>query len=78
LSVLYSNWIRSCFYAFLLCNKNEMHIFMTVPLFSVQLRQTFDQKDLYPDIVTKAAALRFSLVMDHPFVDGKEKKRVTS
>jgi death-on-curing protein len=24
-------------------------------------RQTFDQKDLYPDIVTKAAALCFSL-----------------
>ena len=27
-------------------------------------RQTFDQKDLYPDIVTKAAALCFSLVMN--------------
>ncbi len=28
-----------------------------------QPRQTFDQKDLYPDIVSKAAALCFSLVM---------------
>src|SRR5210317_85611 len=36
-------------------------------------RQTFDQKDLYPDIVTKAAALCFSLVMNHPFVDGNKR-----
>ncbi len=38
-----------------------------------QLRQTFDQKDLYPDIVTKAAAICFSLVMNHPFVDGNKR-----
>ena len=36
-------------------------------------RQTFDQKDLYPDIVAKAAALCFSLVMNHPFVDGNKR-----
>ena len=36
-------------------------------------RQTFDQKDLYPDIVTKAAALCFFLVMNHPFVDGNKR-----
>ncbi len=36
-------------------------------------RQTFDQKDLSPDIVTKAAALCFSLVMNHPFVDGNKR-----
>jgi len=36
-------------------------------------RQTFDQKDLYPAIVTKAAALCFSLVMNHPFVDGNKR-----
>jgi death-on-curing protein len=36
-------------------------------------RQTFDQKDLYPDIVTKAAALCFSLVMNHPFIDGNKR-----
>ena len=38
-----------------------------------QPRQTFDQKDLYPDIVMKAAALCFSLVMNHPFVDGNKR-----
>lgn len=38
-----------------------------------QPRQSFDQKDLYPDIVTKAAALCFSLVMNHPFVDGNKR-----
>ena len=38
-----------------------------------QPRQTFDQKDLYPDIVTKAAALCFSLIMNHPFIDGNKR-----
>ena len=38
-----------------------------------QPRQTFDKKDLYPNIVTKAAALCFSLVMNHPFVDGNKR-----
>lgn len=38
-----------------------------------QPRQTFNQKDLYPDIVTKAAALCFSLVMNHPFIDGNKR-----
>ena len=38
-----------------------------------QPRQTFDQEDLYPDIVAKAAALCFSLVMNHPFVDGNKR-----
>ena len=41
-----------------------------------QPRQTFDQKDLYPDIVAKAAALCFSLVMNHPFVDGNKRKGI--
>ena len=34
-----------------------------------QPRLTFDRIDLYPDILTKAAALCFFLVMNHPFVD---------
>ena len=38
-----------------------------------QPRQTFDQKDLYPDIISKAAVLCFSLVMNHPFVDGNKR-----
>jgi len=38
-----------------------------------QPRQTFDQNDLYPDIISKAAALSFSLVMNHPFVDGNKR-----
>jgi death-on-curing protein len=38
-----------------------------------QPRQTFDQKDLYSDIVSKAAALGFSLVMNHPFIDGNKR-----
>ena len=38
-----------------------------------QPRLTFNQTDLYPDIVSKAAALGFSLIMNHPFVDGNKR-----
>ena len=38
-----------------------------------QPRITFDQTDLYPDIISKASALCFSLVMNHPFVDGNKR-----
>jgi len=40
-----------------------------------QPRLTFDQTDLYPDIFTKAAALCFFLVKNHPFVDGNKRVR---
>jgi death on curing protein len=38
-----------------------------------QPRVTFNRTDLYPDIITKAAALCFFLVMNHPFVDGNKR-----
>ena len=38
-----------------------------------QPRLTFDQTDLYPSIIKKAAALCFFLVMNHPFVDGNKR-----
>ena len=38
-----------------------------------RLRATFDEKDLYPDIFTKAAALGHSLILNHPFVDGNKR-----
>jgi death-on-curing protein len=38
-----------------------------------QPRLAFDQVDLYPDLVAKAAALCFSLVMNHPFIDGNKR-----
>jgi len=34
---------------------------------------TFDQIDLYPDIIDKAAALFESLIINHPFVDGNKR-----
>lgn len=36
-------------------------------------RATFDQKDLYPDLFTKAAALGHSLILNHPFIDGNKR-----
>ncbi len=38
-----------------------------------QPRMTFDNVDLYPGIVEKAAALCFSLIMNHAFVDGNKR-----
>ena len=38
-----------------------------------QPRMTFDRVDLYASTVEKAAALAFSLVMNHPFLDGNKR-----
>ncbi len=38
-----------------------------------QPRMTFGSDDLYPTIAEKAAALCFSLVGNHPFVDGNKR-----
>ena len=38
-----------------------------------QPRATFGGVDLYPTLAEKAAALCFSLVQDHPFVDGNKR-----
>jgi death on curing protein len=38
-----------------------------------QPMMTFGGQDLYPSIIEKAAALGFSLVMNHPFVDGNKR-----
>jgi death-on-curing protein len=37
-----------------------------------QPRMTFGGVDLYPSLIDKSAALCFSLVKNHPFVDGKK------
>ena len=38
-----------------------------------QPRMTLGGKDLYPSVVEKAVALCFSLVNNHPFVDGNKR-----
>ncbi len=38
-----------------------------------QPQMTFDGQDLYPCLPTKAAALGFSLIRKHPFVDGNKR-----
>lgn len=38
-----------------------------------QPRATFGEDDLYPTLVEKAAALGFSLIRNHPFVDGNKR-----
>ena len=38
-----------------------------------QTQMTFDGDDLYPTIESKATALCFSLVMNHPFLDGNKR-----
>jgi death-on-curing protein len=34
---------------------------------------TFDKEDLYPTLLEKAAVLGFSIIMNHPFVDGNKR-----
>lgn len=38
-----------------------------------QPRVTFAGEDLYPSLLEKAAALGFSIVMNHPFIDGNKR-----
>src|SRR5258706_6374074 len=38
-----------------------------------QPQMTFAGVDLYPTLVWKAAALGYSLIMNHPFVDGNKR-----
>lgn len=38
-----------------------------------QPRMTFGGEELYPTLVDKAAALGFSLISNHPFVDGNKR-----
>ena len=39
--------------------------------------QTFDGVDLYPSLAAKAAHLTFSLIKNHPFLDGNKRTGVT-
>jgi death-on-curing protein len=34
---------------------------------------TYSSQDLYPTIIDKTAALGYSLIMNHPFVDGNKR-----
>ncbi len=38
-----------------------------------QPQMTFGGEELYPDITEKASALMFSLLLNHPFVDGNKR-----
>jgi death on curing protein len=38
-----------------------------------QPQMTFGGEDLYPNLLEKAAALGFSIIMNHPFVDGNKR-----
>ncbi|MBI5824937.1 MAG: type II toxin-antitoxin system death-on-curing family toxin [Chloroflexi bacterium] len=38
-----------------------------------QPRMTFNSEELYPTIIEKASALGFSLIQNHPFIDGNKR-----
>jgi death-on-curing protein len=40
---------------------------------TVQPRASFGGEDLYPSLEEKAAALAFSLIQNHPFIDGNKR-----
>ncbi len=37
------------------------------------LFQTFDLKELYPEVIDKAAQLCYSMIENHPFIDGNKR-----
>jgi len=39
---------------------------------------TFEGKDLYPDIFSKAAALMQSIIRNHPFIDGNKRTGIAA
>jgi len=41
-------------------------------------RATFDSKELYPDLFTKATTLMDSLINNHPFLDGNKRTGITA
>jgi death-on-curing protein len=41
-------------------------------------RATFDSKEFYPDLFTKAAALMGLLINNHPFLDGNKRTGITA
>jgi death-on-curing protein len=43
-----------------------------------RLQASFEQRDLYPDLFTKAAVLMDSLIRNHPFVDGNKRTGITA
>ena len=38
-----------------------------------QPHQTFDGEDLYPTLLHKAAAIAYSVIQNHPFIDGNKR-----
>ena len=40
--------------------------------------QSFDDAELYPTIIEKAARMAYSLCMNHPFIDGNKRVAVTT
>jgi death on curing protein len=38
-----------------------------------QPRMTFNGKELYPSVAEKASALGYSLIQNHPFIDGNKR-----
>ena len=38
-----------------------------------QPKMTFGGRELYPSLIEKAAALGFSIILNHPFVDGNKR-----
>jgi death-on-curing protein len=41
-------------------------------------KATFEGRDLYPDLFSKAAAMLKSLVSNHPFLDGNKRTGITA
>jgi death-on-curing protein len=61
----------SCKYAATIVKNNLLGNLCYSPL--AQPLMTFDQLDLYPTLAAKAGALAYSLIQNHPFIDGNKR-----
>jgi len=58
--------------------RSDVHDFTMLHSAVERSKATFDQKDLYPSLFEKAAALIQSLILNHPFDDGNKRTAFTS
>jgi prophage maintenance system killer protein len=54
------------------CQRSALDACLNLP------KATFDGKELYPDLVSKAIILYYSLIKNHPFINGNKRIATTS
>lgn len=69
-------WLNALYYsrrnAGTLCSDNAP-VWRRLESALIQPRMTFGGEELYPTIIEKASALGYSIIKNHPFIDGNKR-----